>query len=106
MTVIRCRIFFVHQFGPGNASFSPGLIQEIDNRGTQRKMLVHRPVDTSEGFPASVEIVSIFNVGIRLAEVAEAGPDSEIIRDPVRQALSESPSQYSLWHRSPPPYRL
>lgn len=40
MTVIRCRIFFVHQFGTGNASFSPGLIQEIDNRGTQRKMLV------------------------------------------------------------------
>lgn len=74
---------FVHQFGTGNTSFGSGLIEEINDCGTQCKMFVHRPVDTTESFPTPVEVVSIFNVSVRLAEIAEAGPDSEVVRNVV-----------------------
>ena len=46
-------------------------------------MLVHSPVDASESFPASIEIIGILDVGISLAKVTEAGPYFQIGSDAI-----------------------
>ena len=46
-------------------------------------MFVHIPVDAAKGFPASVKVISILNIGIRLAEVTEAGPYLQVFGDVV-----------------------
>ena len=35
-------------------------------------MFVHVPVDTAKGFPTSVKVISVLNIGIRLAKITKA----------------------------------
>ena len=73
----------VYEFRTGDAALRTGLVQEVHHGAAQRQFLVHLPVDAAEGFPSAVEVISIVDVGIRLAEVTEAGPDLQIIRNHI-----------------------
>ena len=46
-------------------------------------MFVHIPVYSTECFPTAVEIISIFNICIRLAEVTETGPYLQVFGNVV-----------------------
>ena len=68
-------VFLFDQFGTGDAAFGTRLVQEVHDGAAQGKFLVHLPVQSAEGLPAAVEVVGVVDVGVGLAEVAEAGPD-------------------------------
>ena len=76
-------VFLFDQFGTGDTAFSTRLVQEVHDGAAQGQFLVHLPVQSAEGLPATVEVVGVVDVGVGLAEVAEAGPDLQVLGDHV-----------------------
>ncbi len=63
--------FFRNQFRTVDGSAGSFLIQEVDDCCPQRQVFVYVPVDSSERFPAAVEVERFLKIGVRLAEIAE-----------------------------------
>ena len=57
-------------------------------------MLVHIPVHTAKGLPVTVEVVCLVDVGVGLAEVAEAGPEFQFRSNHVAWVKFDE----HLWH--------
>lgn len=83
MSRILSGIFFLDELGTGDTTFGTCLVQEVDDGAAQSQFLVHLPVQSAKGFPTAVEVVSVVDVGIGLAEVAEAGPDFQVLGNHV-----------------------
>ena len=67
------------ELGSCYAALGAGLVEEVDHGAAQRETLVDLPVDTAKGLPVAIEIVGLIDVGVGLAEVAEAGPELDIL---------------------------
>ena len=76
-------LFLGDEFCSGYAALGTCLVEEVDQRTAQTQSLVHLPVDTSEGLPVSLEVISLIDVGIGLAEIAEAGPHLDVLGNHV-----------------------
>lgn len=74
---------FAQQFGAVDGAAGSFLVQEVHHGGSKGKVLVYLPVHTAEGFPPPVEVKGVREVGVRLAEIAEAEPQAQVGSDVV-----------------------
>lgn len=77
------RFFFAQQFRSVDGAAGSFLVQEVDYRRSHGEVLVHFPVHSTEGFPASVEVQCVGQVGIGLSEISEAEPQAQVGGDVV-----------------------
>ena len=68
------------EFRSCDASLGAGLVEEVHYGAAQCEAFVHLPVHSAEGLPVAVEVVCLVDVGVCLAEVAEACPQLYVLR--------------------------
>ena len=76
-------VFLRDEFGTCDATLCSCLVEEVDHCAAEVEHFVDLPVHTAEAFPTAVEIIGVVDVGISLAEIAEARPEFEVGRDHV-----------------------
>ena len=67
------------QLGTCDTTLGTCLVEEVDNCASERKSLVHLPVQTAEGLPVTIEVVGFVDVGVGLTEVTETRPKLDVL---------------------------